>query len=316
MIPVVTDSNFMAELKLPNFEKVVFERLRASDEFIAYEGAFRLATGLPLRFMRMDEEWCLTEHYENQSAFCEIINKCKTACQECISTNRRLLEMVEVDGPMTCGCFSGLCATAVPVRLGSTTLGFLKTGQVFRQQPTEEDFARVIKRLIDGGFDPKKSQILHDAYMQTKTIDPKRYESMILLLEVFGDHLSQQADNLAVILDGSEPEAIAKARRLIHSRLDEPVTLTELAKTAGLSESHFCRTFKEVTKLTVTEYTTRARINWARKELLRPAARISDIAFQVGFQSLSQFNRSFSKLVGCSPSKFREIELEKASIKA
>ena len=306
----------MADSTLPNFEKVVFDRLKGSDEFIAYENAFRLATGLPLRFMRMDEEWCLTEHNENQSPFCEIINKCKSACQQCIETNRKLLAQVEVDGPMTCGCFSGLCATAVPVRLDSTTLGFLKTGQVFRQQPKEEDFKRVVNHLVQGGFDEEQTKTLHDAYFQTKTIDPKRYDSMILLLETFADQLSQQAGNLAVILDGSEPEAIAKARRLIHARLDEPVSLSELAKTAGLSESHFCRTFKEVTKLTVTDYTTRARIAWARKELLRPASRISDIAFQVGFQSLSQFNRSFSNLVGCSPSKFRETELEKSSIKA
>lgn len=306
----------MTNTPLPTFEKVVFERLRSSEEFSVYENAFRLATGLPLRFMRMDEEWCLTEHYKNQSPFCEIINKCKTACQQCIDTNRQLLEKVEVEGPMTCGCFSGLCATAVPVRLGSNTIGFLKTGQVFRQQPTEENFQKVIDHLISKGFNPEKRQILHDAYFQTKTIDPKRYDSMILLLETFGDKLSQQADNLAIIMDGSEPVAIAKARRLIHAKLDEPMSLAELAKAAGLSESHFCRTFKEVTALTVTDYTTRARITWARKELLRPAVRISDIAFQVGFQSLSQFNRSFAKIVGCSPSAFRKDELNKAQIPA
>lgn len=306
----------MAEAILPNFEKVVFERLKASDEFTSYENAFRLATGLPLRFMRMDEEWCLTEHNENQSPFCEIINKCQSACQQCIETNKKLLETVEVEGPMTCGCFSGLCATAVPVRLGSTTLGFLKTGQVFRQQPTEEQFKKVVGRLIEQGFDKKKAKPLHDAYFQTKTIDPKRYDSMILLLETFADQLSRHADNLVIILDGSEPEAIAKARRIIHAKLDEPISLSDLASAAGLSESHFCRTFKEVTKLTVTEYTTRARIAAAKKELLRPAARVSDIAFQVGFQSLSQFNRSFAKLVGSSPTKFREAELAKAKIQA
>lgn len=306
----------MAQATLPNFEKVVFERLRTSDEFTSYEEAFRLATGLPLRFMRMDEEWCLTEHNENQSPFCEIINKCKTACQQCLETNRKLMESVEVQGPMTCGCFSGLCATAVPVRLGSTTLGFLKTGQVFRQQPKEADFDRVVNLLIENGFDPTKKEVLHQAYFQTQTVDPKRYDSMILLLETFADQLSRHADNLVIILDGSEPEAIAKARRLIHAKLDEPISLSELAAAAGLSESHFCRTFKEVTKLTVTDYTTRARISIARKELLRPAARVSDIAFKVGFQSLSQFNRSFAKLVGCAPTKFREAELAKAKIQA
>lgn len=314
MVPFPRPGNDMADPNLQNFDKTVFERLRVSDEFVEYRNAFRLATGLPLRFMRMDEEWCLSEHSENQSPFCEIINRCEKACHECLETNRKLIAMAEVDGPKTCGCFSGLCATAVPVRIGSTTLGFLKTGQVFRKQPSDEDFLRVMDRLIENGIDPEKKDLLRVAYFQTQTVDPKRYDSMILLLEFFADQLSRQADDLAVILDGSEPEAIAKARRLIHSKLDESVSFSELAKTAGLSESHFCRTFKEVTKLTVTDYTARARIAWARKELLRPAARISEIAFKVGFQSLSQFNRSFLKIVGCSPSRFRETELAKANI--
>ncbi|MBL6923307.1 MAG: helix-turn-helix domain-containing protein [Akkermansiaceae bacterium] len=43
---------------------------------------------------------------------------------------------------------------------------------------------------------------------------------------------------------------------------------------------------------------------------------MSDIAFTVGFQSLSQFNRSFSRIVGCSPTKFRESELTKAKLQA
>ena len=45
-------------------------------------------------------------------------------------------------------------------------------------------------------------------------------------------------------------------------------------------------------------------------------ARISDIAFMVGFQSLSQFNRSFSGIVECPPTKFRKSELTKAKLKA
>ena len=43
-------------------------------------------------------------------------------------------------------------------------------------------------------------------------------------------------------------------------------------------------------------------------------ARTSNIAFIVGFQSRSQFNRCFSKIVGCSPTKFRESELTKAKL--
>lgn len=294
---------------MDSFERALFLRLQESDLFNNYCDAFRLATGLPLRFMRRDEQWCLNEHRENQSPFCEILQKCKVACQDCLKTNHRLMDEAEVKGPMTCGCFAGLCATAVPIKLGSSTIGFLKTGQVFHRQPTEEDFKRTAETMGASALSKKELETLHDAYFQTKSVDPKRYDSMVALLDSFAHQLSDHAEDLAVAIDGREPEAILKARRFIHAHLDEPLPLATVARQAGLSESHFCRVFKDITGLTLTDYVTRARIAWARKELLRPAARISEIAFKVGFQSLSQFNRSFAKVVGSSPSKFREREL-------
>src|SRR5690606_27841095 len=145
--------------------------LKQSSEFIRYKDAFRLATGLPLRFMRMDEQWCLSEHQENQSPFCQLINNQESACLECIETNRRLVAEVEADGPMTSGCFSGLFATAVPVRLDATTLGCLMTGQVFRQPPKEEHFLRAFEKLSQGRSDHLQLEVLREAYFQTKTID-------------------------------------------------------------------------------------------------------------------------------------------------
>ena len=97
----------------------------------------------------------------------------------------------------------------------------------------------------------------------------------------------------------------ARARHHIHAHLDQSLPLAVVARRAGLSESHFCRVFREVTGWTLTDYITQCRIGWAQRELLRPSARISGVAFKVGFQSLSQFNRSFARVVGCSPSAYR-----------
>ena len=72
-----------------------------------------------------------------------------------------------------------------------------------------------------------------------------------------------------------------------------------------MSESHFCRQFKIATGMTLTEYVNYARILWAKKELLKPSSRISEVAFMVGFQSLSQFNRCFAKFHGSSPTRYR-----------
>jgi AraC-like DNA-binding protein len=82
-----------------------------------------------------------------------------------------------------------------------------------------------------------------------------------------------------------------------------------VAHEAGLSESHFCRLFKEATGLTLTDYVNRCRIEHAKKELLKSDRRVSEIAFEVGYQSLSQFNRSFARIVGQSPTLWRRKQL-------
>ena len=124
---------------------------------------------------------------------------------------------------------------------------------------------------------------------------------------------AEQAESLAIIDEGSEPAAIARARKFIHAHLDQPLPLGLVARHAGLSESHFCRLFKESAGLTLTDYVNRCRIDWAKRELLKPEARISEIAFLVGYQSLSQFNRSFARIVGVSPTIYRRSRLERVA---
>jgi AraC-like DNA-binding protein len=152
---------------------------------------------------------------------------------------------------------------------------------------------------------------LKDAYLQTRFVEPRRYQSMVTLLQSFADQLNDLADSMAIVEDGSEPSAIAKARKYIHENLDQPLPLGIVARHAGLSESHFCRLFKDTAGLTLTDYVNRCRIDWAKRELLRPEARVSEIAFMVGYQSLSQFNRSFARIVGHSPSNYRRDRMER-----
>jgi AraC-like DNA-binding protein len=296
------------------FEATVYGRILKSDRYKAYQDAFRSATGLPLRLVTADTtKWCLDEEGVNRSPFCEELNLCEVACQACIDTNRRLMKEAEVEGPNTCECFAGLAATAVPVRLGASIVGYLKTGQVFRQLPEEDRFKTILNLLGRKSLTKNQVLALKKAWMQTRTIDHARYDSMVLLLKSFAEQLSQHAESLAIIEEGSEPVAIAKARKFIHSNLDQPLPLGTVARQAGLSESHFCRLFKEATGLTLTDYVNRCRIEWAKRELLRPDARVSEIAFLVGYQSLSQFNRSFARIVGEAPTSYRRNKLERAA---
>lgn len=296
------------------FETNLHERLKHSDAFSVYQEAFRTATGLPLRLVGANpDKWCLDEQAVNRSPFCEQLNLCSSACEACHDTNAQLMKEAHVEGPASCHCFAGLTATAVPVRMGATTIGFLKTGQIFCKVPTEEHFDEFLGKFGRKSLDAETEKTLRETYFQTRTVEPERYTSMITLLESFANQLGHHAESLAIIEEGSEPAAIAKTRKYIHEHLDSRLPLGTVARVAGLSESHFCRLFKDATGLTLTDYVNRCRVEWAKKELLRPEMRVSEIAFLVGYQSLSQFNRSFARIVGTSPTRWRQEKIRRAA---
>jgi AraC-like DNA-binding protein len=103
----------------------------------------------------------------------------------------------------------------------------------------------------------------------------------------------------------AEPVEIWKARKFIHDLSDEELSLTKVAKLVHISANHLSEKFKEVTGVNFVDYIARIRVGKARDLLQNQQLRISEIAFAVGFQSLSQFNRVFKKLSGRSPSAYR-----------
>ncbi len=104
----------------------------------------------------------------------------------------------------------------------------------------------------------------------------------------------------------AEPPLVAKARAYIDRHKSEALTLTEVANAAGASVFHFCKVFRKATGLKFTDYVARVRVEDARTQLLNPNRRVSEIAYDVGFQSLTQFNRTFKRVFEQSPSEFRE----------
>jgi AraC-like DNA-binding protein len=63
--------------------------------------------------------------------------------------------------------------------------------------------------------------------------------------------------------------------------------------------------FRKITGINFTDYLSRLRIERAKNLLLNPNLRISEIAFEVGFQSLTHFNRVFKRVLGQSPTDYR-----------
>ena len=96
-----------------------------------------------------------------------------------------------------------------------------------------------------------------------------------------------------------------RARDEMDRRYAEPLDIPTLAAVAHLSASQFGRVFKETYGETPHRYLQRRRVERAMTLLRQTDRPVTDIAWDVGFASLGTFSRTFSTVVGCSPSEFR-----------
>lgn len=130
-------------------------------------------------------------------------------------------------------------------------------------------------------------------------------EILFRVLQGEQGHLVKQ---FAVI--GSQAHAIAKAIQLIHRDYSKPLRVEELAKEVNMAASSFHKHFKQVTALSPLQYQKRIRLQEARHLMISEKMGAADAAFQVGYESPSQFSREYARLYGLPP----KSDLKQASI--
>ena len=288
----------------PQQSRAIVAQLKRSQIFRDYEQAFRETTGLPLA-LRPTEAFDLPHHGDpNENPFCALMAKSNHSCAACLQLQRRVEEEARLE-PKTLKCFAGLCDSAVPVRVGDNLIAFLQTGQILMHAPGKADFARTTRELVKFGSEVDTKR-LEEAYFQTRVITRKQYESILRLLTIFAQHLSAVSNQLMVEEATAESPAIARARAYIAEKHAEEISLGEVSRVVNMSAFYFCKTFKKATGMTFTDYLARVRIEKVRNLLLNPHKRVSEAAYEAGFQSLSQFNRVFRRVAGESPSVYRE----------
>jgi AraC-like DNA-binding protein len=286
-----------------NNRNSVIEALEASKLYQEYCRAFNDLTGLPLT-LRPVESWQLPYHGKrNENAYCALMARKSSTCAACLQTQQRLSETA-TESPQTVTCPSGLTETAVPVRLGEKLVGYLQTGQAFRRKPSPTQFARLAKKLKDLAPDVSTRE-LEQAYFRTRVLSPTEHEAIVRMLSVFAQHLAVVSNQLLVRQEHPEPPMVTKAKAYIEEHQAEDLSLSQVARAVNASIFYFCKVFKRSTGINFTEYVSRVRIEKAKNLALNPNLRISEIAFAVGFQSLTHFNRVFKKITGMSPTAYR-----------
>jgi AraC-like DNA-binding protein len=248
-------------------ERIV-ENLRSTDFFNSYQSAFILLTTLPLTL------------------------EASGATEELLKAETRMSN-------------AGVADSRVPVRVGKTLIAVLRTGGVRFAPATANAFEPVAKQMLDDGSSASEIRTARDAFMKLPVMHADRYESSLALLKSFAFQLGESAHRLLFSTSQHEPEPVRLAKTYIMQHLAEPMSLEHVASQVNVSPFHFCKVFKRATGMTFTDFVNHARVEKARRMLMKPEARITEVAYDVGFQSLSHFNRSFRRIASESPTEFR-----------
>jgi AraC-like DNA-binding protein len=101
--------------------------------------------------------------------------------------------------------------------------------------------------------------------------------------------------------------AVERVIRDARERLCEPISLRDMSRVAYISPFHFNRVFHEITGLPPAKFISAMRLDAAKRLLLNTRRSITDICYEVGYNSLGTFTRRFTQRVGLAPREFRYL---------
>ncbi|WP_280642269.1 helix-turn-helix transcriptional regulator [Cobetia amphilecti] len=100
---------------------------------------------------------------------------------------------------------------------------------------------------------------------------------------------------------------IARTIDYLSSRLDEPVSIEDMAERVGMSRAVFHRKFKQATTMSPIQFVKSMRLNTAAMQIANGKT-VSEAAMAVGYVSSSQFSREFKRLYGQSPKQWSQFK--------
>lgn len=104
-----------------------------------------------------------------------------------------------------------------------------------------------------------------------------------------------------LVLPDSHVERVARVIAHVHLNLAQNFRIEQLAELAGMSPSSFHQHFKALTSMTPLQFQKQLRLLDARRLMVSEAASVSDAAYRVGYESVSQFSREYAREFGVAP---------------
>lgn len=289
-----------------------WKRLAASAQVREQQVAFTCATGLPLTLLPPSarpggpgaEAYCVRGCLGEPSG---------VLCRRTLV--RAEARAVRGQAPIQYRCPSGLLKILAPVFVHGQHVANLLAGPFSLRALSRRRLAVLMERLRAEGLGGRQAE-LATTWRHAPQVDAEKGRAVARLLDMFARYL--QGLGREILADRPPaPRApwLEQIETFLRENADRRVALREVAARVNLSPCHFCAVFKRQTGLTFTAYRNRLRLERAAELLHEPGRRITDVAFEAGFDSIPYFNRAFRRRFGCSPTEYRRRVATEISVK-
>jgi len=196
----------------------------------------------------------------------------------------------------------------LPDLLASAQYDTIQQNTILPLQEKRQSFPRHLTAAV-----PWQQELLHylKQMMEAYAIKMPGYEafmkgSLLIMLSKISAEGRFTNRSQADAADHTKINRLKKVILYIQDNYQEPIRTRDLSELIPMSEGQFCRFFKSMTRKTPVDYINSYRVRQAADLLQQSDRKISDIAFEVGFDNVSYFIKVFRKAMKCSPSEFRK----------
>ncbi|QTN32846.1 helix-turn-helix domain-containing protein [Akkermansiaceae bacterium] len=262
--------------------------------FRRYADSFWQATGMELDLVYADGEPWESVASRVRGDFCRNVALDPGKAELCRNCFRNACQLARgKDGFHTVDCHAGQRFSVRPIgEIGGAGV-LLLTGRVTAgaRRKTAEDSAG--KQTVPQSIKTQEA-----------------YRGALDLIGITLPYLRIRLDVDLLLAAREFPPMVRKACQYVDDHFQENISVAGVALACGVSEDYLSHTFSKCTGNPLSRYIAAVRIGHAMYLLQDEKPGIAEIAFEVGFGSLSQFNRTFRALRGMAPGEFRRQERE------
>ncbi len=173
-----------------------------------------------------------------------------------------------------------------------------------------------VDRILNGELliESSEEYSTHDEFLLKNWIqDIKKEDSVDVILLEMHARLHRMANrnlhkkkNDYIPLQINKLSQVERIALYIAQNYSSPITVSDIGKAVGLHPDYANSIFKKAFGSTLSQYIIKERISHAQRRLVTTDHRVTEIAFECGFNSISSFNSAFQKINNCTPSVFRK----------